>query len=45
MSSPNPGPKEAGHSCAWEPAVPEIVVVLDPAVEESKDVFPVVVSS
>ena len=44
MSSPNPGPKEAGHPCAWKPAVPEIVMVLDPVVEEPKDVLPVVVS-
>ena len=42
MSFPNPGPKEAGYSCAWKPAVSEVVVVLNPVVEEPKDVLPVV---
>ena len=43
MSSPNPGPEEAGYPCAWKPAVSEIMVVLDPVVEESEDIFSVAV--
>ena len=44
MRSPDLWPEYSWHSCGWEPAVYQAVVVFDPVVEESEDVFPVAVS-
>ena len=43
MSSPDLWSEYSGHSRGWEPAVYQTVVVLDPVVEESQDVFSVAV--
>ena len=44
MRSPNLWSEYSWHSRGWEPAVYQAVVVLDPVVEESEDVFSVAVS-
>ena len=44
MFSPNLWSEYPWHSRGWEPAVYQAMVVFDPVVEESEDVFPVAVS-
>ena len=44
MLSPNLWSEYPWHSRGWEPAVYQAMMVFDPVVEESEDVFPVAVS-
>ena len=43
MLSPNLWSEYPWHSRGWEPAVYQAMMVFDPVVEESEDVFPVAV--
>ena len=44
MNSADPWPEEAGYPCSWDPVARDVVVVLDPVVEEPEDVFSVSIS-